>query len=67
MSYNSLIFNISHLIFSVLVFRYSIDIVLNFEFGHDITTLKMTKFNNVDHLKLSQHYQKVCESEIRRQ
>ena len=44
-----------------------IDIVLNFEFGHDITILKMAKFNNVDHLKLNQHYLKVCEFEILRQ
>ena len=61
MSYNSLIFNISRPIFSVLVFE------LNFEFGHDMTILKMAEFNNVDHLKLNQHYLKVSESEILRQ
>ena len=64
-SYNNSIFNISRSIFLVLVFRlfyqYSIEI------GHNITILKLTKFINVDHLKLNQHYQKVCKFETLRQ
>ena len=43
---NEKIFKIGFLI----IFDVLIDIVLTFEFGHDITILKMTIFNKVDYI-----------------
>ena len=45
-------------IFSIQGFRLfdsSIEIILTFEFGHNITILKMAIFDKVDYIEINQH------------
>ena len=37
------------------LFTSSIDTVLTFEFGHNITILKMAIFDKVDYIEMNQH------------